>query len=146
MKKLINSALKTALYLLELSDQATENTRDRIADRYSDARDQARDSYGVMADRVNNAARALRGEDTSGVKNVLMFVGGVGAGVALGLMFAPASGDETRRAIAQRFEGIGSKTTNSIMFAAFSMEGRNRFRHVRCWACDRVHDVPGTLR
>jgi len=109
MKKLINSALKTALYLLELSDQATENTRDRIADRYSDARDQARDSYGVMADRVNNAARALRGEDTSGVKNVLMFVGGVGAGVALGLMFAPASGDETRRAIAQRFEGIGSK-------------------------------------
>jgi hypothetical protein len=109
MKKIINSALKTALYLLELSDQASENVRERVADRYSDARDQARESYGVMADRVNNATRALRGQDNGGVKNVLMFVGGVSAGVALGLMFAPASGDETRRAIAQRFEGIGSK-------------------------------------
>ena len=109
MKKIINSALKTALYLLELSDQASENVRERVADRYSDARDQARESYGVMADRVNNATRALRGQDNGGVKNVLMFVGGVSAGVALGLIFAPASGDETRRAIAQRFEGIGSK-------------------------------------
>ena len=109
MKKLINSALKTALYLLEMTDEASANARDRIADRYSDARDQARDSYGVMADRVNNATRALRGEDNRGVRSFLMFAGGVSAGVALGLMFAPASGDETRRAIAERFEGIGSK-------------------------------------
>ena len=43
MKKIINSALKTALYLLELSDQASENVRERVADRYSDARDQARE-------------------------------------------------------------------------------------------------------
>ena len=79
MKKFVNSALKTALYLLELSDQASDRARDRIADRYEDVRDQARDSYGVMADRVNNATRALRGEDNSAARSVLMFVGGVSA-------------------------------------------------------------------
>jgi len=113
MKKIINSALKTALYLLELSDQASENVRDRVADRYEDVKGQARDSYGVMADRVSNATRALRGEDNGAARSVLMFVGGVSAGVALGLIFAPASGEETRRAIAQRFEDLGSKARNS---------------------------------
>lgn len=113
MKKFVNSALKTALYLLELSDQASDKARDRIADRYEGVRDQARDSYGVMADRVNNATRALRGEDNSAARSVLMFVGGVSAGVALGLIFAPASGEETRRAIAQRFEDLGAKVRDT---------------------------------
>jgi gas vesicle protein len=113
MKKVINSALKTALYLLELSDQASDNVRDRVADRFQDVKGQARDSYGVVSERVNNAARALRGDDGNAARSVLMFVGGVSAGVALGLIFAPASGEETRRAIAQRFEDLGSKARDS---------------------------------
>jgi gas vesicle protein len=39
----------------------------------------------------------------------MMFAGGVGAGLALGVIFAPASGEETRRAIVERFQEVGSK-------------------------------------
>jgi gas vesicle protein len=116
----ITSALKTALYLMEVTDQASDNIRDRVSDRFGDvrsrvddARSRAVDAYDTVADRVSTAARALRGDDGAVARNAMMFVGGLGAGLALGVIFAPASGEETRRAIAERFEDIGSRTRRS---------------------------------
>ena len=109
MNKLVRSALKTALYLMELSDQASTDVRDRVSDQVDDARDRAQRTYGVVSERVGNAARALRGENNGLARNALVFAGGVGAGLALGVIFAPASGQDTRQAIAQRFEDAGAK-------------------------------------
>lgn len=109
----VSSALKTALYLLEVTDQASDNVRGRVSDRFDDVRGRAGDAYDTVADRVSNAARALRGDDGGVARNIMMFAGGLGAGLALGVIFAPASGEETRRAIAERFEDIGSKTRRS---------------------------------
>lgn len=109
MKNLITSALKTALYLMELSDQASDNLRDRVSDRVDDVRSRAEDTYGVVSDRVSRAARVLRGDNANLARSAMMFAGGVGAGLALGVIFAPASGEETRRAIVERFQEVGSK-------------------------------------
>jgi gas vesicle protein len=112
-KNWITSALKTALYVMEVTDHASGNVRDRVSDRMDDVRSRAENAYDTMSDRVGNAARALRGQNTSFARSAMMFAGGVGAGLALGLILAPASGEETRRAIAERFEDIGSRQSSA---------------------------------
>ena len=89
MKKLLKSILKTATYVLEQSDRVSEETRhrvregvDRVGDRVSGLRDQARDLYGH--------------EDHT-LRNVICFTAGVGVGVGAALLCAPASGEVVRQ-------------------------------------------------
>ena len=105
----VTSALRTALYLMEATDQASDHVRNRVANRFDDVRNKAEDTFDTVSERIGNAARALRGDNGSASHNALMFAGGLGAGLALAVIFAPASGEETRRAIAERFEHIGSR-------------------------------------
>lgn len=114
MNKLVRSALKTALYMMELSDQASSDIRDRVSDQVDDVRDRAQRTYGVVSERVGNAARALRGENNGMARNAVLFASGVGAGLALGVIFAPASGQDTRNAIAQHFEDASAKMRDRI--------------------------------
>ncbi len=113
MKKFMRSALRTALYLMDLSEQASANVRERVSDQLDDVKAEARRTYAAAADRVGETARALRGENHV-VRNSLVFAGGVGAGLALGVMFAPARGEETRQAIAQRFGDLGSRVRDQV--------------------------------
>jgi gas vesicle protein len=106
----VTSALKTALYLLDATDHASDNVRDRVSNRFDDVRSRAEDTFDTVSERVSNAARALRGENGNAARNAMMFAGGLGAGLALGVIFAPARGEETRRAIAESLENIGSRT------------------------------------
>ena len=110
------SALKTALYLMEVTDQASDNVRDRVSDRFGDVRSRvddvrsrAGDTYDTVSERVSKAARALRGQNGNVARSAMMFAGGLGAGLALGVIFAPASGEETRRAIAERFDDMSAR-------------------------------------
>ena len=112
-KNWVTSALKTALYLMEVTDRTSGNVRDRVSDRFDDVRSRAGDTYDTVSERMGNAARALRGQNGDAARSALMFAGGLGAGLALGVIFAPASGEETRRAIAERFEEMGSDTHSS---------------------------------
>jgi gas vesicle protein len=109
----ISSALKTALYLMEVTDQASDNVRDRVSDRFGDVRSRAGDTYDTVSERVSSAARALRGENGGVARSAMMFAGGLGAGLALGVIFAPASGEETRRAIVERIEDLGTRAERS---------------------------------
>jgi hypothetical protein len=109
----ITSALRTALYLMDVTDQASDNVRDRVSNRFDDARSRAGDTYDTVSERVGNAARALRGDNGNAARNAMLFAGGLGAGLALGVIFAPASGEETRRAIAERFEDLGTRAQRS---------------------------------
>jgi hypothetical protein len=96
----IKSALKTAVYFLDQTDRVAHDVRDRVydtvdraTDRVSDLHDQARDLY--------------RPDHT--LRNVLMFVAGVGVGVGAGMLLAPASGDEIRDAIGDKVHDIGDR-------------------------------------
>jgi hypothetical protein len=99
VKKLLKTLLGTSLYLLEQSDGA-QNGRDRAACRIDDLRDAVQHKYEDAADRVAKASRAIRGEDNPALGNAVRLAAGIGVGIGLGLLFAPASGQETRSAIA----------------------------------------------
>ena len=109
MNKWLKVLLGTGLYLLEQSDGATKDVRKRAADRFSDLRDVAQDKYETATERLDRATRAIRGEDQSMAGNVLRFVAGVAVGVGIGLVLAPASGEETRNVIAGKVHKMGDK-------------------------------------
>ncbi len=109
MNKFLKLLLGTTLYVLDQSDQATKKVRSRAADNLGDLRDFARDKYDVATDRFANASRAIRGDDSHVLGNALRLTAGVGIGLAIGLMFAPASGEETRSAIAGKVQDFGDK-------------------------------------
>lgn len=109
MNKFLKLLLGTSLYLLEQSDNATKGARDRAVEQIGDLRDAAQHGYEVAANRVSRASRALRGDDRYMLANLLPFVAGIGVGVGVGLILAPASGEETRSAIAGRVHDIGDK-------------------------------------
>ena len=108
-------AIGTGLYLLNHSDKAKRMVRDRVGDqvddlrdRLGDLRDRASDTYDVAADRVVRAAKVLRGEnDANGGWNIVRFALGLGVGVGIALLFAPAKGDDTRTALANKARELG---------------------------------------
>jgi ElaB/YqjD/DUF883 family membrane-anchored ribosome-binding protein len=109
MNKFLKLLLGTSLYLLEQSDTATKKARDRAAEEIEDLHDVARQKYQTAATRVARASRAIRGEDREVLGNALRFVAGVGIGIGVGLILAPASGEETRSAIAGRVHDMGDR-------------------------------------
>jgi|SRR5579863_57552 len=121
MNKFLKILLGAGIYLLEQSDQATKDARDRAAEQLDDLRETAQRKYKIATDRVTKASRAIRGEDSSVTGNVLLFAAGIGMGVGLGLLLAPASGTETRSAINDRVQEFGGKVRRQ-----FSTEGSFR--------------------
>lgn len=109
MNKFLKVLLGTSLYALDQSDRMTRKNRDRVAANLGDLRDTVQDQYETAADRVARASRAIRGEDSHAVGNVLRLVAGVGIGIGIGLLFAPASGEATRSAIGNKVQDIGDK-------------------------------------
>ena len=118
MKNLLKAAevaIGTGLYMLEHSDKAKKVVRSRVSDQVDDLRDRlddlrgrASETYDVASDRVVKAAKALRGDsDPSGAWNFLRFALGVGVGVGIGLLFAPANGETTRAALADKAREFG---------------------------------------
>ena len=108
MKKLLKMLLGSGLYLLARSDR-TKNVRDRAARKIDDLGDAVRQKYEDAADRVAKASRAIRGEDNHALGNALRLAAGIGIGVGVGLLFAPASGHETRSAIVEEVQRFGNK-------------------------------------
>ena len=127
MNKFLKLLLGTSLYLLEQSDHTTKKARDRAAERIDDLQDVARQKYQTAADRVARASRAIRGEDHEVLSNLLRFAAGVGVGVGVGLILAPASGEETRSAIAGRVHEMGDKRATEVFFRSSL---RHRYRRL----------------
>jgi hypothetical protein len=110
MNKLLQLLLGAGLYVLEQSDKVSKSTRNRAADNLDDLREMVQDKYETAADRVSRASKVIRGEDDSQVMgNVLRFAAGVGIGVGIGVLLAPASGEDTRSAIAGQVRVVGDK-------------------------------------
>jgi len=113
MKKALKILLGTSLYLLEQSDR-THGMRDRAARKIDDLRDVVQHKYDDAAVRVAKASRAIRGEDNHAVGNAMRLAAGIGVGIGVGLLFAPASGQDTRSAIAGSFQQVGNKIRKRV--------------------------------
>jgi hypothetical protein len=109
MKTLIKMLLGTSLFLLEQSDCATK-VRNRAARKIDDFRGVVQQKYEHAVGRVAKASRVIRGEESQVLGNALLFALGVGTGISVGLLFAPASGQKTRSAIAGSAQQFRTKT------------------------------------
>jgi hypothetical protein len=101
VSNLLKSILKTAVYILDQTEGAAADVRDRVSermyrvsDRVSDLADQGRD--------------VLYGEDHT-LRNILLFAAGVGVGVGAGVLLAPSSGEELRSSMREKVEDIGDR-------------------------------------
>lgn len=115
MKKLLKMLLGSSLYLLEQSDR-TNNMRDRAARKIDDLRYVVQQKYEYAADRVAKASRDIRGEDNHALANALGLAAGIGVGVGVGLLFAPASGQDTRRAIAGSVQQFRNRVRTRVSY------------------------------
>jgi hypothetical protein len=71
----------------------------RAGNRASEFRQQAMDLYGY--------------EDHT-VRNVVSLVAGVGVGIGLAILFAPASGEQVRNSITERVQAVGDRVREGV--------------------------------
>jgi hypothetical protein len=94
LNKLIRSALKTAVYIM---DQTAEQV-DRASERASEMADSARSAIYPRQDHT--------------LRNLVAFAAGIGIGVGAGILLAPSSGTELRSSINDKVQEIGTKVRN----------------------------------
>jgi len=97
----------TGLYLLD-------PVRDRLADQIDSLSDRAKDVLDSASGRGRKVSRAITVEDRSGIGSTAALFLGVGIGVALGILFAPASGEQIRRNIADTFQEFGGRNRTRV--------------------------------
>jgi hypothetical protein len=95
LNKLLRTALKTGLYFLEQSDKATAPIRKQVKDQAE-----------VLTDRTR---QAILGPEDHTVRNAVSLAAGTSLGIALGMLFAPASGEEIRRSIVEKAQDAREK-------------------------------------
>lgn len=91
LNKLIRSALKTAVYIM---DQTAEQV-DRASERASEMADNARDAIYPQRDHT--------------LRNIIAFAAGIGVGVGAGMLLAPSSGTELRGSISDKVQNISNR-------------------------------------
>jgi hypothetical protein len=93
VNKFLKSLLKTGVYLLEQSERVTADMQDRVTDRVED-----------LTDRVG---QVFHSQNDHTVRNAIWFAAGIGLGLGVGVLFAPASGVETRSSISDKVQDMG---------------------------------------
>jgi hypothetical protein len=84
--------------------------RERLPDNVDEIKDRARETYETASDRLGRATNALRGKEDSQIfGKVGALLIGAGIGVGVGLLIAPASGEETRADIADKVSDFAKK-------------------------------------
>lgn len=106
MNKALKGLLRAGLVFLEETNYMGSDLRNRARDMGSDLRDRARDQ---MDDLTSRGRKIMRQNDGSTLREIISFAAGVGIGAGIALLFAPASGEQTRGAIAESFQEMGGK-------------------------------------
>ena len=99
---LLDLLVDAGLYLLD-------PMRKRVGEHIDTVSDKARDAYQEASGRGRKASRAVTGVDQHGLSSRAALLLGVGVGVALGILFAPASGEQVRRNIAETAREFGGR-------------------------------------
>ena len=106
MTKLLKSILKTAVYILDQTENATEDIRDRVSDHVDRVSDQ-------VSDITDRGRKAIYGENHT-MRNVLTFAAGLGIGIGAGVLLAPASGEEIRNSVRDKVEDISDRVRDQV--------------------------------
>jgi gas vesicle protein len=93
-----------------------ESINGQLRDRADDMREAMREKYEDTTDRLYGARNALQGRN-DWVTPTASFLGGIGIGVGLGILFAPVSGEEARAALRDKAVDVKNKVSE---FAAGS--------------------------
>lgn len=93
MNRFLNSLVKTGVCLL---NQYYEQV-DRASERVSDLVDRGKDLV-------------LEPQDHT-LRNIISFAAGMGVGVGAGLLFAPASGSDTRNSLREKVQDLGRRAS-----------------------------------
>ena len=93
MNRTLKMLLRTGVNILEQSDRATEPVREHIAET------------------VELLRRKVRGEDHT-LRYALTFAAGVGVGLGVAILTAPASGKQSRSAIAGKIREMSERAKN----------------------------------
>jgi gas vesicle protein len=99
--------------LLLTEPKGRDKIRDRVRDRMSDFASTAQDQYDSVTDRLGHVADAIQ-DKTDWMTPAIGFLAGVGVGVGLGLLFAPASGEDTRQSIAETAAAARERVRRSV--------------------------------
>jgi len=59
-------------------------------------------------DLASRSHQAIRSPENYVLRDILTFAAGVSLGLGAGILFAPASGQETRNSIADKVQGMGT--------------------------------------
>lgn len=94
MDRFLKALLRTGANFLDQASDATTTVKETVRDRAGD-----------FSDRT---ARLIRRRESHVLRDWLTFAAGVGVGVGIGILCAPASGEETRDALADRLQEAGA--------------------------------------
>jgi hypothetical protein len=101
VNRFLRSLLKAGVFLLEQSDDAAADLRNRAKARVEDLTGRAR--------------QAIRGQESDHtVRNAISFALGTALGVGVAILFAPGSGDETRSALAGKVRNVGNRVREHL--------------------------------
>jgi hypothetical protein len=103
VNKLLKTLLRTGACFLDQADDARTTVRHRMSDR--------------MDDLTDRATRLIRREEDHTARYALSFAAGIGLGLGAGLLFAPASGNQTREAISETLQGLGENVSERFSHA-----------------------------
>ena len=98
------------------------NLRERLPDNIDDIKGLARETYDTASNRLGRASNVLRGKEES---RIFSKVGAllIGVGVGVGLLIAPASGEEMRSGLTDKVSELGDKVRERTRKAPESATG-----------------------
>jgi len=119
MKNILKAAevaAGTGLYLLGQSERFSPRVRKQIGHQFGDLVDRAKEGYEVAADRVSHVSKSLRRNGNHRTTaTAIKFAAGIGIGVAVGLLMAPAKGRQTRRRLSEKAQEIAGHVRQHVM-------------------------------
>jgi gas vesicle protein len=95
LNRFVRAVLKTGLYVLEQSDKATTEIRERVKDQVEAVTDRTR--------------QAIVGPEDHAARNLVRLAAGIGLGVVVAMLFAPASGEEIRRSVVEKAQSTRAR-------------------------------------
>ena len=93
LSKLVKSALKTAVYIMDQTADQVDRASDRVSEMAEDTRE------------------ALYPRESHVLRNILSFAAGVGVGIGAGMLLAPASGADIRNSISDKVQDISNRVS-----------------------------------
>lgn len=108
-KQWVRLAMKFGL--LATDPKFWSEVNEDLSERVENVGDAVREKYDTAADRLHDAHHALRGDNNS-IAPALSFLGGIAAGVGLGILLAPSSGEETRATLREKAVNLKDKVSD----------------------------------